>query len=198
MGKFKRIPQSLFLTSLLFLSVAQAEEKADPQIYSAGEKEFREKTVKLKALESKIAESDLLFASLVQQKNKSQSKSEALSFIEQMKEIKVERDKDLVSFNKLRQELIYKFPDKGRTVMRKYAPIHKKTLKQLEKKSSLDKDLTRARKKAAQVYRPFVKEAERKEELKKERMEKRALKRRAKKQSDIENPGQPKKLKLEK
>lgn len=177
---------------------AEEKEGADQLLYSPGEKDFREKTMKLKALETDIAEADQAFASLVGKKNKAQSKSKALEIIEQMKEVKTQRDKDAEKFNEIREELIYKFPDKGRTVMRKYAPMQQKTLEQMEKKSSLDKDLTRARKKAQKIYRPFIREAKEKEELEEKKKSQRLLRIQAEAVKTKEAPGKPKQLKLQK
>ena len=79
--------------------------------------------------------------------------------------------------------------------MRRYAPMQKKTVRQLEKRSTLDADLSNAKKAADKVYRPFVRKAE--EEEKKRRLEQRQKEEQSIKQSS-ESTGKIKKIRIEK
>lgn len=147
---------------VLFGLSASASEKPKEDI-SPGEKDYREKAQKLSSFETKAGELEAQFEELVKHKNAAHDKHAALEIIERMKEIKKERDEIVEKFNTVRDEIRFKFPDKGRAVMRRYAPMQKKTVEQLEKRSTLDADLSNAKESADRVYRPFIKKAEEEE-----------------------------------
>lgn len=162
---------------------------------SPGEKEYREKSQKLLALETKVSELESHFKTLVKAKEVTTSKDKKLALIEEMKTVQQERDDAAEKFNKLRDEVRFKFPDKGKTVMRRFAPMQKKTVKQLEKRSTLDADLTSAKKAAEKAYRPFIRKAE--EEERKRLLEQKEAKKSSKSASEDSKVKIPK-IRLEK
>lgn len=145
---------------------AFAADKETPVDGTPGEREYREKSQKLVSLENKVGELEARFQDLIKAKDSVKGKSKKLELIEEMKTVMQERDETVEKFNKLRDEIRFKFPDKGKTVVRRYAPMQKKTFEQLEKRSTLDTDLSRAKKAADKVYRPFVQQAEEEERKK--------------------------------
>jgi hypothetical protein len=160
---------ALFLVEPLYAADEAAPESPAAEAVSEGEREYQEKLQKLNSLELKVAEAELQFAALVQAKNKTKVKREALDIIEQMKVLRVQRDADVAKFNEVRDEIQFKYPDMGRAVQQRFAPMQKKTVEQLERSSTLDADLTAAQKAAARVYRPFNQAAEEKERAEAER-----------------------------
>lgn len=150
----------IFIATLTFASASFSEDAAPPAEISEGEREYLEKVQKLTSLEAKVAEAEKQFSALVATKNKTKNKADALALIEQMKVIRTERDADVAKFNELRDEIQFKYPDRGRAIQQRFAPMQKKTMEQMEQASTLDSDLTKAKKSADRVYRPFMKEEE--------------------------------------
>lgn len=179
-----------------FLAIAAEEGgEATAVEYSPGEKEYREKSQKLNSLESKIGELEATFQALVKANSETTDKNKRLDLVEKMKTVKQEHDETVDKYTDLRDEIRFKFPDKGKTIMRRYAPMQKKTMQQLEKRSTLDEDLTKAKKAAEKAYRPFIRKAEEEER-------KKILEQEKAREASVSNPDDPKnkipKIRLEK
>lgn len=191
--------RSLALVLLVFFSFAAIAEEEGGETavveYSPGEKEYREKSQKLNSLESKIGELEATFQALVKANSETTDKNKRLDLVEKMKAVKQEHDETVDKYTDLRDEVRFKFPDKGKTIMRRYAPMQKKSMQQLEKRSTLDGDLTKAKKAAEKAYRPFIRKAEEEER-------KKILEQEKAKKASASNPDDPKnkipKIRLEK
>ncbi len=171
--------QILFCFFIVLGCASGAAEEGAKTDYSPSEKEYRSKTQKLNSLETKVGELETRFQALVKTKSEARDKDTKLVLIEQMKTVKKEIDEAADKYNELRDEVRFKFPDKGRALVKRYAPMQKKTMQQLEKRSTLDTDLTKAKKAAEKAYRPFIRRAEeeeRKKILEQEKVQKASVK----------------------
>lgn len=172
---FKQIlKKALVLTAICFglscSSFASAQDNPLIQKLPPGEEEYREKTQRLNELEGEIIEHEERFNILVKEKGLTADQVRIKAIVEEMAEIKKDRDKKTDEYNKLTEDLKYKYPDKGKAVSRRYAPIEKKSLKQLEKPSKLREDLTRIKRLVDKKYKPFIDEANAKKEAEQKKM----------------------------
>ena len=167
----KSVLDFLVLATLL-LGVGPAVAADNPLIQKLppGEQEYYDKTVRLNELEADIIKLEERFNVLVKQKSHTEQRDSMKKIVDEMAQIKRDRDKKTDEYNELTTELKYKFPDKGRAVSRRYAPMEKKSLKQLEKPSKLREDLTRIKRLVDKKYKPFIDEAKAKQEAEQAKM----------------------------
>lgn len=150
---------------------------------SKEQKEFFDKSAKLTALTNRIADQEKQFHELVRKKNETKSTTEKQQIIRQMVELTTARNKDVDSYNKVKSDLAYRYPNQGEALQRRYQTQSKRSVEELEGVAGLDELLTRTKKVVEKKFAPFKPEED----------EKRAI-------PKIAQPEQepPKRLKLEK
>ncbi|MCB0355689.1 MAG: hypothetical protein KDD40_01710 [Bdellovibrionales bacterium] len=118
--------------------------------------EYTEKTGKLNILETKIRESKAnikaRLKALDHTKDKEKKKELYDSLVAEHEELK----KNIKDYNKIRQELKYKFPQKNDQTQRRYLPMREMSLKEIETESGLDGLLNRVKKKMDKKYKKFT------------------------------------------
>ncbi|NQZ01007.1 MAG: hypothetical protein HRT45_10125 [Bdellovibrionales bacterium] len=119
---------------------------------------YNDLILELNSLETEIATLEKEFKKLITQKNKTDDPKTIKPLVKRMKEIKPERDQAVDRYNEIKDEIKYRFPDQGRALSRRYAPMQKKSMKQLEKPTRLKEELTATKRLMDEKYKVFVEE----------------------------------------
>jgi TolA-binding protein len=125
---------------------------------SPDELAYNERILELNSLETQISTLEKEFRVLIKKKNQTDDPKQIKPLVKRMKEIKPERDQAVDRYNEIKEEIKYRFPDKGRALIRRFAPMQKKSMKQLEKPTRLREDLTTVKQLVDQKYKTFVDE----------------------------------------
>lgn len=157
---------SALLLALIVPSVgyAQEEETEEGKMgfmkrgMSPDELAYNELILELNSLEIEIGTLEKEFKMLITKKGQAEDSKAMKPMIKRMKEIKPERDRAVARYNEIKEEIKYRFPDKGRALSRRYAPMQKKSLKQLEKPTRLKEELSSTKQLMDQKYKVFVDE----------------------------------------
>lgn len=118
--------------------------------------EYTKKTSKLKTLETKIAEAKKNILKLIEEKNHAKVEKTKNEKIEEIKTIHKDMNKDLAEYNKLHQEVEYKFPEKGANLRENFALKKEQSIEEIERESSLDDKLTEIKKTMDKKYAPIT------------------------------------------
>jgi hypothetical protein len=122
------------------------------------QKEFYEKSAKLTTLTNRIVEHEKQFQELVRKKNEAKSTEEKQALIKQMVELTNTRNKDVDSYNKVKADLTYRYPNQGEILDRRYHTQSKRSMEELEGVAGLDELLTRTKKVVEKKFAPFMPE----------------------------------------
>jgi vacuolar-type H+-ATPase subunit I/STV1 len=165
--QFTNLKCAILALGLIF-SVAisvQAEEEAKkeegggkPAEGSKSQREFVEKSAKLSALQNHIEEADKRFRELVLEKAEAKSGPDKQAVIKEMLELTKQRNMDVANINKLKTDLIYRFPDQGDRLDKTYQTQGKRTVEEMEGAAGLDEMLTRTKKQVDKKFAPFMPE----------------------------------------
>lgn len=154
------------ITPVTFANEKKAEGGEGGAAESGGkeQKEFQEKSGKLSSLANKIEEAEKHFQEIVHHKSEAKSVEEKQSLIKELVEIANQRNKDVEVYNKLKTDLLYRYPYQGEALNRRYETQNKRSVEQLEA-GGLDELLTRTKKAVERKFAPLqperVKEAHR-------------------------------------
>lgn len=163
---------SLLITLGLVLASVSAEEKAEEGAAAAPipkeTKEYVEKSGKLNSLTNRIAEQQKKFHELVRQKAHTKNTAEKQRIIQEMVTLTNEMNKDVESFNRVKSDLILRYPSKGEQLERRYKTQSKRTVEQMEGAAGLDELLTRTKKLIDKKYQLFLEEEEKEKQAKPE------------------------------
>lgn len=165
--------RKLFLIGLLILTpAALGEEKAEEGAAAAPvpkeTKEYVEKSGRLNSLTNRIAEQQKKFHELVRQKSHTKSTPEKQRIIQEMVTLTNEMNKDVESFNRIKSDLLLRYPSKGEQLERRYKTQSKRTMEQMEGAAGLDELLTRTKRLIDKKYEPFLQEEEKEKQAKPE------------------------------
>ncbi len=135
-------------------------EGAPAAAVSKEKKDYTEKSGKLRVLEARILDSEKTFQELIKKKNGAHSSEEKRDIINEMNEVIKVRNDSVDAYEKLRTQIIYRFPDEGDSVRRRYGTQSKRTVEELEGVAGLDEMLTRIKKAVHNKYEPLMPEEE--------------------------------------
>lgn len=131
-------------------------ETADAGTMNKEKKAFTEKSSKLKVLEVRIQEAEKRFRELIQQKAAAETMEEKQALIREMVEVAKARNEAVDSYEKVRTQLLYRFPDEGEAVKRRYGTQSKRSAEEMEGVATLDEMLTRIKKAVLKKYGPLI------------------------------------------
>ncbi len=133
---------------LLSSSLAGAETK--------GGGEYQRLLGQLNGLESRVNEATQRLEQLVNQKNQSQDPKEKDSLIQLMIEEHQGLREQVTEYNRLRNEIRFRFPAEGVRLDELYGPRRPPSLEELESRSSLDVSLDRVQQTFQRHYGPLL------------------------------------------
>ncbi|MEO0336407.1 MAG: hypothetical protein AAF202_08430 [Pseudomonadota bacterium] len=170
-GLVSRSTRSFVVVCLAFVFLMASDlvqaENEEPEAGKTGfmtrgmspeELRYNDYILELNSLETQISELEKEFRKLIMQKNQTEDPMTQKPLVKRMKEIKPERDRAVDRYNEIKETIKYRFPDKGRALTRRYAPMQKKSMKQLEKPTRLRQELTNVKQMMDEKYKTFVEE----------------------------------------
>lgn len=123
-------------------------------------KEFLEKSARLTSLTSRIEEHRKHFSEAVHNKAEAKDPVEKQRWIKDMIQITNDMNKDIEAYNRVKSDLILRYPNKGEQLERRYQTQTKRTMEEMEGAAGLDELLTRTKKAIDKKYAPFREEEE--------------------------------------
>lgn len=138
---------------------------------SKEQRQYTEKSAKLKTLATRISDSEKEFQTLVEEKEHIKNNPEEIQrILSKMVEVAATRNKAVDDYNKLKADLDYRYPGEGQSGQRQYQTQTKKSVEELEGVAGLDELLTRTKKVVEKKFVVFAdEEAARAEEEKKKK-----------------------------
>jgi hypothetical protein len=118
-------------------------------------REYSEKTAKLNALAVKIETAERSFQEAVRRKAEADTDAEKQAAIQDMLRITKDRNADVEKYNKLKDDLTYRYPGQGKELGRRYHTRSKRSLEEMETSAGLDDLLTHTKKLIDKKYAPF-------------------------------------------
>lgn len=146
----------IIFAALVAVSAAAQEAKAPSGGDSKESVEYGKKESRLNTLRSRMAESDKAFAETLEKKNQTRDTVKQRQYAERLVEIAKERNEAVKEYTALRQELMYRYPNKGQDIEKRFAPKKEKTAHELENSSEIDELLTVIKKRVDKKYRPLM------------------------------------------
>lgn len=134
-------------------AAAAPSNRPDPN--AKKQKEFNDKTSKLNALTTRIADSEKEFHHLVKEKAAATTPEAKKELMDKMLELVKGRNKAAEEFNKIKSELTYRYANQGELLNRRYHTQQKKTVEELEGAAGLDEMLSSVKKAIDRKYAPF-------------------------------------------
>ncbi|MGE4130945.1 MAG: hypothetical protein AB7F86_04870 [Bdellovibrionales bacterium] len=131
----------------------EGEGNAAGKELTKDQKDYIEKSGRLNSLANRIVEHNKHFNEVVHKKAAAHSAEEKQQYISVLNQISKDRDKDVETFNRLKQELKLRYPDKGEVLERRYHTQTKKSAEEMESVAGLDELLTRTKKILDKKYR---------------------------------------------
>lgn len=132
------------------------DKQSNKQVESSTD--YLQKNNQMISLRNKIETAERDFSHVVRQKDAAATKEEKQALMKQMEALHKERAKMVTEYNTVRDELLYKYPQQGALVERKFAPAEERSMEALEKQSMLGAKLTAAKRSADRKYHRFNKE----------------------------------------
>lgn len=143
--------------ALLVAVSAAAQETIAPGGGDSKESiEYGKKESRLNTLRSRMAESDKAFAETLEKKNQTKDTVKQRQHAERLVEIAKERNEAVREYTALRQEMMYRYPNKGQDIDKRFAPKKEKTAQELESSSEIDELLTAVKKRVDRKYQPLM------------------------------------------
>jgi hypothetical protein len=118
--------------------------------------EYSKKSAQLNSLKSRIDEANEKFAGKLAAKNATRDTKRQQNFAEEMAAIAKERNKHVTEYTALRQELKYRYPNKGEEIDKRFVPTKEKSAEELEASAEIDVLLTGIKRRLDKKYAPFM------------------------------------------
>lgn len=118
--------------------------------------EYVKKTSKLKTLEARVEEGKKNILKLIEEKNATTDENKRKALIDEIKAEHKNINKELAEYNKLHQEIEYKHPEKGMDLRSKFVLKREQTLEEIERETSIDQQLSEAKRNADKKYAPIT------------------------------------------
>ena len=93
---------------------------------------------------------------LIKAKNKTKNIEEKNKKVDEIKKIHQDLLTSIDKYNHTAKELRFRYPEKGDSSVKKYIPMKKKTIDQIEEEMGLDAVLTATKAKADEKYKPII------------------------------------------
>jgi hypothetical protein len=132
--------------------VAQAPEVGVSREYL----EYSKKEARLNTLKSRIDEANESFARTLERKAHTKVPKRQHEFADRLAEIAKERNQWVTEYTSLRQELKYRYPNKGQDIDKRFVPAKEKTAEELEQSAEIDVLLTTIKRRVDKKYAPFM------------------------------------------
>ncbi len=142
--------------------VYAAEDKAasgEAALTSKDQREYREKSLKLLGLEAKIKDLDSQLTGIVELKKKEKSPEKVRALMDDLVLKTKERNQMAADHRSLKKELLYRFPNLGEAIHRKYGVHEETSIEQLEKSGSLNELLDESKELIQTKYAPILKDS---------------------------------------
>lgn len=145
--QFIKLSLSLFvLCTALCTFTARAESSL----------EYVKKTSKLKTLEGRVEEGKKNILKLIEEKNATTDENKRKALIDDIKAEHKNINKELAEYNKLHQEIEYKYPEKGMDLREKFVLKKEQSIEEIERETSVDQQLTEVKRNADKKYAPIT------------------------------------------
>jgi hypothetical protein len=126
---------------------------------SKEQRQYSEKSAKLKTLATRITDSEKEFQALIEEKEHLKNKpEETQAILARMVEVASTRNKTVEEYNKLKSDIELRYPSEGAAVKRQYQTQNKKTVEEMEGVAGLDELLTRTKKVVEKKFNVFAEE----------------------------------------
>lgn len=145
-----------FVFAALIALSAFAQETKSPGGDSKEFIEYSKKESRLNTLKSRITEANTNFAVTLEKKQGTRDAVKQRQYADRLAEIAKERNAAVAEYTALRQELTYRYPNKGVDIDKRFVPKKEKTALELENSSEIDELLTAIKKRVDKKYAPLI------------------------------------------
>src|SRR5688572_4855988 len=114
-----------------FASGGGGEAAAPAAETSKEDREYREKSAKLSGLETKIIDLNAQLAKLIENKRKEKDSEKARPMMDELVKLTKERNTAVIDHLRLKNELLYRFPNMGESIRQKYGTHEEASVDQL-------------------------------------------------------------------
>lgn len=118
--------------------------------------EYVQKTSKLKTLEARVEAGKNNILKLIEEKNATNDENKRKALIDDIKAEHKNINKELAEYNKLHQEIEYKYPEKGMDLREKFVLKREQTLEEIERETNVDQQLSETKRNADKKYAPIT------------------------------------------
>lgn len=141
-----------------------ADAGAESDLSGSETREYREKSAKLAGLEAKIKDLDTELAQLVELKKREKKPERVRQMMDDLVVKTKERNTLAAEHRRLKSHLLYRFPNLGATIHRKYGTHEEASVEQLEKARGLADLLDETKILIQKKYAPILKETKESED----------------------------------
>lgn len=151
------------LMSAFSLAEGGEEQKPKSEGINRGQLEYSNKESRMNSLESKMREAQKRFDEKLGQKKRTTDTARQKELAKELFNIAKERNSFVSEYNDLRQELLYKYPNKGQEIDKRFIPRKHKSVAEMENTSDFDRQLTKAKDEIKEKYKALMPPEEREE-----------------------------------
>lgn len=132
------------------------EAPSSGEAMSLEDREYREKSNKLLGLEAKLKDMNEALSVLVEKKRREKNPDKVREMMEELVRLSKERNKVVLEHRELKKYLLYRFPNLGKDIHRRYGVHEEASPEQLEKARGLEELLTETKDLIDQKYAPII------------------------------------------
>lgn len=123
---------------------------------SLEDREYKEKSNKLLGLEAKLKDMNESLSVLVEKKRREKDPDKVREMMSELVRLSKDRNKVVVEYRELKKYLIYRFPNLGKDIQRRYGVHEEASPEQLEKARGLEELLSETKDLIDQKYAPII------------------------------------------
>lgn len=154
--------KTLILVGSMALShTALSEEKAEssaPKSDGVSREliEFNNKEGRLNSLENRIKDAHARFNQVLAEKKRTTDVIRQKQLATELMSIAKERNSYVTEYNDLRQEILYRYPNRGQEIDKRFIPRQHRSVAEMENATDLDRQLTKVKVRIGEKYAPLM------------------------------------------
>lgn len=142
--------------SLSVLCLALSAAAQQPQGDSKESIEYSKKESRMNTLRGRMTEADEKFARVLARKKETRDTVKQRELAAELAAIAKERNTAAREYTEIRQDLMYRYPNKGQDIDKRFAPRKEKTPQELEQSAEIDELLTAIKRRMDKKYAPLL------------------------------------------
>ena len=150
---------ALFFSPMIF-SAENAAPAAGAESALLEDKDYKEKSLKLLGLEARLKDMNDQLLQMIELKKREKDSDKSRELMKELVTKTAERNKAVTEHRQLKSFLLYRYPNLGELIHKKYGTHEEATIEQLEKARGLDELLTETKALIDKKYAPFTKKSE--------------------------------------